>query len=348
VKALLLLALLLTPQDATSGATDEMVWVPPGRFTMGWDGPEGRFDERPSHAVEMKGFWIDRTEVTNAQFRRFVEATGYVTTAERAPRWEDLRAQLPPGTPPPAPEDLVPGSLVFTPPTHGVHLDDMTQWWSWVPGACWRHPEGPGSDLEGRTNHPVVQVSWYDATAYADWAGKRLPTEAEWERAARFDHDGQPYVWGKSFQPTGEPMANVWQGRFPDQNSALDGYARSAPVGSFPPNALGLFDMAGNVWEWTMDQFRPDTYSKRLEALEPGGHCSNPLGPSTTADPRNPYAPDSRVQKGGSFLCHESYCSSYRPSAKMASTPDSGMSHLGFRCVRDGDPPKSPGAPGSR
>ena len=355
MEALFTLALSLAvagiPEESGVAAPDEgpaMVWVPPGRFTMGWDGPDGRYDERPSHQVHVDGFWIDATEVTNAQFRAFVEATGYVTTAEVPPRWEDLKLQLPPDTPEPPAEDLVPGSLVFTPPEHGVPLNDITRWWSWVPGASWRHPQGPGSDLEGLDDHPVVHVSWFDANAYAAWAGKRLPTEAEWERAARFGQDGQPYVWGRHFQPDGKARANVWQGRFPDRNSALDGFVATAPVASFPPNELGLFDMAGNVWEWTLDQFRPDTYEKRSAALEPGGCCSNPRGPDTTADPRNPYSPDSRVQKGGSFLCHASYCSSYRPSAKMAAPPDSGMSHLGFRCVRDGEPPAVGDADGAR
>ncbi len=316
-------------------APEGMVWVPAGEFTMGWDGPEGRADERPAHRVRLAGFWIDATEVTNAQFQAFVAATGYVTTAERAPEWEELRTQLPPGTPPPDPGSLVPGSLVFTPPPGPVPLDDPSQWWSWVPGASWRAPEGPGSSIEGRGNHPVVHVSWFDAVAYAAWAGKRLPSEAEWERAARHGADGRRYVWGDVLEPDGRPRANLWQGRFPDQNTLADGFATASPVGSFPPNALGLFDMAGNVWEWTADAYDPLAYGSRVAELGPGACCVDPRGPQQAADPRNPFAPDSRVQKGGSFLCHASYCSSYRPSAKMASTPDSGTNHLGFRCVRD-------------
>lgn len=302
---------------------------------MGWDGPEGRFDERPAHNVHVDGFWIDTTEVTNAQFRVFVEATGYITTAEQPVDWEQIKHQLPPGTPKPPSDQLLPGSLVFTPPDHGVDLRDYTQWWTWTSGACWRHPTGPGSTVHELEDHPVVHVSWDDAQAYAAWAGKRLPTEAEWERAARYAHDGERFVWGDSLTPSGEHMANIWQGEYPHDNTTEDGFEDAAPVKSYPPNALGLYDMAGNVWEWTSDRFRPDTYVKRAEQIAPGGCCANPTGPDTTADPRNPYASDSRVQKGGSFLCHASYCESYRPSAKMASPPDTGMSHLGFRCVSD-------------
>ena len=316
-----------------------MAWVPPGDFEMGWDGADGRFDERPAHRVRVDGFWIDTTEVTNGQFLAFVEATGYVTTAERTPRWEDLAEQLPPGTPRPPESVLVPGALVFAPPERAVDLRDYTQWWSWVPGASWRHPAGPESTIEGKGDYPVVQVSWDDAVAYARWAGKRLPTEAEWERAARYAHDGQRFLWGDELTPESRHMANIWQGEFPHRNSAKDGHTGAAPVGSFPPSALGLYDMAGNVWEWTSDQFRPDTYASRASDIAPGGCCVNPPGPDSTADPRNPYASDSRVQKGGSFLCHASYCESYRPSAKMASPPDNGMSHLGFRCVSNAPSP---------
>jgi formylglycine-generating enzyme required for sulfatase activity len=327
-----------TAEAASSASTPPgMVWVPAGRFTMGWDGPEGRYDERPAHPVEVDGFWIDVHEVTNDQFAAFVAATGYLTTAERPIDWEELRAQLPEGTPRPPDEVLVPGSVVFTPPAHAVDLRDFQQWWTWTPGASWRHPEGPGSSIAERGDHPVVHVSWDDAVAYADWAGKRLPTEAEWERAARFGREGARFVWGEELLPEGRHMANIWQGTFPHRNTLEDGHRGTAPVGTYPPNELGLVDMAGNVWEWTLDQFRPDSYARRLAELEPGTCCSNPTGPSSTADPRNPYAAVSRVQKGGSFLCHASYCESYRPSAKMASPPDSGMGHLGFRCVATPD-----------
>lgn len=316
-----------------------MVWMPAGEFTMGWDGDGGRFDERPAHRVRVGGFWMDATEVTNARFRAFVDATGYVTTAERAITWEELQKQLPPGTPRPEDEMLAPGSMVFTPPRRAVDLRDFTRWWSWVPGASWRHPTGPGSSIEGMDAYPVVHVSWDDAAAYCAWAGTRLPTEAEWERAARFGHDGERFAWGDELEPGGRHMANIWQGSFPHDNTGEDGFAGAAPVGSFPASALGLYDMAGNVWEWTADQFRPDAYAARVAGIGPGGCCVNPKGPESTADPRNPYSDDSRVQKGGSFLCHASYCESYRPSAKMASPRDTGMSHVGFRCVSDAPGP---------
>ncbi len=342
-------ALVLVACLASAGAahdddppTEGMVWIAAGEFTMGWDGPEGRSDERPAHRVHVDGFWIDATEVTNEQFSAFVEAAGYVTTAERKPEWDELKKQLPPGTPAPPEDTLVPGSVVFVPPDHPVGLDDFTRWWAWTPGASWRSPEGPGSTIEGRGRHPVVHISWDDAVAYAEWAGKRLPTEAEWERAARLGNDGARFAWGDELAPGGVPMANIWQGTFPHLNTKADGYERAAPVASFPPNAAGLYDMAGNVWEWTADRFHPEAYSRRVRTLQPGTCCSNPTGPDRSADPRNPYAKDSRVQKGGSFLCHASYCESYRPSAKMSSTPDSGMAHLGFRCVSDAPAPGAP------
>ena len=327
-------ALLAPIQDAPHEAPPGMVWIPGGEFTMGWDGPEARPDESPSHPVHVDGFWMDATEVTNAEFAVFVEATGYLTTAEQPVDWEELARQLPPGTPRPDPGVLVPGSLVFTPPSTPVPLDDVSRWWTWTPGASWRHPQGPGSTIEGKDEFPVVHVSWFDAVAYAEWAGKRLPTEAEWERAARLDNPGARYAWGDELVPHGVHRANIWQGSFPHENRPEDGFAGAAPVQSFPPTSIGLYDLAGNVWEWTADRFRPDTYALRVRDMEPGTCCSNPKGPATTLDPRNPFAEDSRVQKGGSFLCHASYCSSYRPSAKMASTPDSGLGHLGFRCVR--------------
>ena len=316
-------------QDAPPG----MVWVPSGEFTMGWDGPEARFDEKPAHRVRVDGFWMDATEVTNAQFRAFVEATGYLTTAERPVDWEKMKAQVPPGTPRPSDEVLQPGALVFTPPDHAVDLRDFSRWWTWTHGANWCHPKGPGSSIVGNDDHPVVHVSWEDAVAYCEWAGKRLPTEAEWEHAARYGQDAQRYTWGPELSPDGKHMANIWQGTFPHDNTNGDGFVGVAPVKSFPPTVLGLYDMAGNVWEWTADQFHPGEYARRVEALKGETCCVNPTGPVTTADPRNPYAPDSRVHKGGSFLCHADYCESYRPSAKMAAPPDNGMSHLGFRCV---------------
>lgn len=303
-----------------------MVWVPGGEFVMGTDDEAAWPDEKPSHRVRVDGFWIDKTEVTNAQFRKFVEATGYVTTAERKPDWDELKQQLPPGTPKPPDEKLVAGSLVFQPTSGPVNLNDFSQWWHWTPGANWRNPEGPDSDLDGREDHPVVQVSWYDAVAYCEWAGKRLPTEAEWEFAARGGLAGKPYVWGDKRDSSRE-FANLWEGEFPQINSASDGYIRTAPAATFKPNQFGLFDMAGNVWEWCSDWYDYTIYDSRTEVV-----IDNPRGPKKSFDPLRPHQPQ-RSQRGGSFLCNDSYCSRYRPSARHGCAPDTGMSHVGFRCV---------------
>ena len=312
-----------------SAAPPGMVWVPGGEFTMGTDSDLGWPDEKPAHRVRVDGFWMDVTEVTNAQFRDFVEATGYVTTAEKPPVLEELKRQMPPGMSPLSPEKLVPGSLVFRPTKGPVDLRDYSQWWHWTPGASWRRPEGPDSNLDGRENHPVVHVSWDDAVAYARWAGKRLPTEAEWEFAARGGLDGKPYVWGdEPFNPK-KPQANIWQGEFPYHNTAEDGYERTAPVKSYPPNGYGLYDMAGNVWEWCADWYDLDLYRRRAGR----GVVVNPTGPERSADPTRPFTPQ-RVQRGGSFLCNDSYCSRYRPGARHGCSPDTGMSHVGFRCVQ--------------
>ena len=305
----------------------DMVWIPGGEFLMGTDDANAWPDEKPAHGVSVRGFWIDKTEVTNADFRRFVEATGYITTAERTPNWDELKEQLPPGTPKPAPEKLVPASLVFQPTSSPVRLDDIAQWWVWTPGADWKHPEGPDSDLSGRENHPVVHVSWDDAVAYAAWAGKRLPTEAEWEFAARGGLSGKPYVWGDEAPSDTVIHANLWQGTFPFRNTQQDGYVRTAPVGSFESNGFGVYDMAGNVWEWCSDWYDRELYPQRAGPL-----VENPTGPSQSVDPERPYSPQ-RSQRGGSFLCNDAYCSRYRPSARHGSTPDTGMSHVGFRCV---------------
>lgn len=305
------------------------VWVPGGEFTMGTDSDLGQPDEKPAHRVRVDGFWMDETEVTNAQFRAFVEATGYVTTAEKPVDVDAIMKQMPPGTPTPPKERLVPGSLVFTPTSGPVALNDVSQWWKWTPGADWRHPEGPESNIDGKDAHPVVQVSWDDAVAYAAWAGKRLPTEAEWEFAARGGLDGKPYAWGDEPFSVKKPQANIWQGRFPYKNTAIDGYERTAPVKSYAPNGYGLYDMAGNVWEWCGDWYQIDLYRTRAGK----GVSVNPTGPEKSSDPRQPYSP-LRVQKGGSFLCSDSYCSRYRPSARHGCTPDTGMSHIGFRAVR--------------
>lgn len=286
-------------------------------------------DEQPAHRVAVDGFWMDETEVTNTQFAEFVKATGYVTTAEKVPTAEEILANSPPGTPRPSPELLVAGSLVFTLTEHKVPLNDVRAWWTWTPGANWRHPEGPHSDLKDREDHPVVHVSWFDAEAYANWAEKRLPTEAEWEFAARGGLKQQPYVWGSEPFDETKPQANLWTGSFPYENTAKDGFVRTAPAKMFAPNEYGLYDMAGNVWEWCSDWYDRDLYRKR----SPTELTSNPRGPMQSNDPMRPFTAQ-RSQRGGSFLCNDSYCSRYRPSARHGCTPDTGMSHVGFRCVK--------------
>jgi formylglycine-generating enzyme required for sulfatase activity len=315
----------------------------PGRDGLGVPAADaGEHDESGKILVDrvrVDEFWIEETEVTNADFRAFVAETGYVTTAERPVDWEELKKQVAPGTPMPSEEALAPGALVFTPPNNVASIMDFTQWWTWVSGANWKHPLGPGSSIDEKDDYPVVQVSWFDAAAYAEWAGKSLPTEAQWERAARFGQDAARFAWGTELTPDSRHLANIWQGTFPLQDDATDGFAGAAPVRSFPPNELGAYDMVGNVWEWTADMFQHDAFAERSTALNAEGCCYNPTGPSVTADPRNPHSRDSRVQKGGSFLCHADYCSSYRPSAKMGTPSDTGLSHVGFRCVY------SPGSP---
>lgn len=324
----------VAPPTATAAPDDSpppagMVWIPGGEFRMGSDTDSGWDDERPSHRVRVDGFWLDATEVTNAQFREFIDATGYVTTAEKAPTVEEILAQSPPGTPPPPKEMMVPGAVVFTPPDKEVSTDDFFQWWSWTPGANWKHPEGPESDLADRDDHPVVHVSWDDAVAYCKWAGKRLPTEAEWEFAARGGLKGATYVWGEEPPSDVKPQANLWTGEFPHQNTAKDDYARTAPVKSFPANGYGLYDMAGNVWEWCSDWYDRDAYQRRSLS----DVTINPRGPNQSIDPQRPFMPQ-RSQRGGSFLCHDSYCSRYRPCARHGCSPDTGMSHVGFRCAK--------------
>lgn len=317
-----------------SSATTGMVWVAGGQFTMGSEDSISRLNERPSHQVQVNGFWIDETPVTNAQFRRFVGATGHVTVAERPPEWEELKKTLPPGTPRPDDSLLVAGSMVFTPSTGPVDLRNMANFWTWTPEASWQHPEGPDSDLAGRNEHPVVHVAWDDAVAYAAWAGKRLPTEAEWEFAARGGVDGGRYYWGDEFQKDGRFMANTWTGDFPYRNTVEDGFERTAPVRSFPPNGFGLYGMAGNVWNWVSDRYQPDTFQQRADEE----FCSNPTGPAQHL-PGSPHQMQ-RVVKGGSFLCHPDYCASYRPSARRGLPSDTGMSHVGFRCVSEAPSPE--------
>ena len=310
------------------GSSEGMIFIPGGEFVMGATDEEGRPDEYPAHKVKVDGFWIDVTEVTNAQFKKFVEATGYITTAEKAPDWEELKLQLPDGTPKPADSLLVAASLVFTPPSHPVPLNNIVQWWSWKKGADWKHPQGPNSSIEGKENEPVVHISWYDATAYSKWAGKRLPTEAEWEYAARGGKPGQKYFWGNEDIESGKPKANTWQGQFPNSNTNWDRFGRVAPVRSFGPNKYGLYDMAGNVWEWCSDWF-DETYYRSLS----NNISHNPAGPAKSYDPMEPTVPKKTI-RGGSFLCNVSYCEGYRVSSRMKASPDTGMEHTGFRCVR--------------
>lgn len=320
--------------DSSSEKADDpkapsgMVWIPGGEFTMGTDDPESYEAERPAHRVKIDGFWMDITEVTNEQFKKFVDSTHYLTTAEKKPDWEQLKKQVPAGTPKPSDELLVPGSLVFTPPPYAISTEDYTQWWSWQPGADWQHPEGPGSNLDGMSRHPVVQISYDDAVAYCQWAGKRLPTEAEWEFASRGGHESQRYSWGTEFRPQGKFMANTFQGVFPGKNAGEDGFAGSSPVKTFPPNDYGLYDIIGNAWEWTTDYFNVNYY----DDLAKTKLTINPKGPASAYDPREPLA-EKRVTRGGSFLCATDYCVNFRPSARQGTAFDSGMSHVSFRCV---------------
>ena len=305
----------------------DMVWIEGGTFMMGADDSEGRTDEYPAHRVQLNGFWIDETEVTNAQFAAFITATGYVTVAERKPDWEELKKQLPAGTPSPPADVLVAASLTFKPPDNAGPLNDASKWWNWTPGASWKHPQGPQSNIKDKKNYPVTHVAWEDAAAYAKWAGKRLPTEAEWEFAARGGLENQKYPWGNEAVESGKPKANTWQGKFPVLNRKWDGYGSTSPVKSFKPNGYGLYDMAGNVWEWTSDWYTEDYYQSL------GGRVTfNPQGPAKSFDPYEPTVPK-KVIRGGSFMCHDSYCKGYRVTSKMKSSTDSGLENTGFRCV---------------
>lgn len=303
-----------------------MVHIAGGTFMMGATDNEGRPDEYPAHKVEVNSFWMDQHEVTNAQFRQFVKATGYVTIAERKPDWEEMKKQLPPGTPKPPDSVLVPGALVFSPPDHAVPLNNPARWWKWVPGANWRHPKGPGSSIKGKDNYPVVQVSWDDAKAFARWAGKRLPTEAEWEYAARGGLTEKKYPWGNENPESGKPKANTWQGNFPNINTKWDYFTELAPVKSFAPNGYQLYDMAGNVWEWCSDRYNANYYKTLAKKL-----TVNPQGPEKSYDPMS--SMPMRVIRGGSFMCNKSYCKGYRVTSRMMSSADSGLENLGFRCV---------------
>jgi sulfatase modifying factor 1 len=308
-----------------------MVWIPGGEFSMGSTVeseslcglPGVTRDALPVHRVYVDGFWMDKTELTNEEFEKFVKATGYVTIAERTPTKEEF--------PTAPPENLVAGSTVFTPTKSEVPLDDYYQWWRYVKGANWRHPEGPQSDIKGKEKYPVVQIAYDDAVAYAKWAGKRLPTEAEWEFAARGGLTGKLYAWGDDFHPNNKPMANTYQGKFPVKDTGSDGFAGLAPVASFAPNGYGLYDVAGNAWEWVSDWYRADFYSELAKA---GGVARNPKGPASPLDPAEPLA-KKRVQRGGSFLCTDQYCSRYMVGTRGKGEISTASNHLGVRLVMD-------------
>jgi len=306
-----------------------MVWIPGGEFVMGTNEVDAYSAEKPAVDLQVKGFWMDAHEVTNADYKKFVDATGYVTVAEKKPEWEDLKVQLPPDTPKPDEALLVAGSMVFSPPPYAVPTQDISLWWVWVNGASWKNPEGPESDVKGRENHPVVHIAYEDAKAYAEWSGKRLPTENEWEFASRGGAEGKRFAWGDELTPGGQYLANTFQGNFPNDNQNLDGFEGLSPVKSFAPNTFGLYDMIGNVWELTDDWYDALKYA-RIAGQAPKldadmNQCYNP---------DNPFAME-RVIKGGSYLCADNYCVNYRPSARQGQAFDSGTSNVGFRLVKD-------------
>jgi formylglycine-generating enzyme required for sulfatase activity len=326
---------LFAAKSLLDKAPDGMVWIPGGEFSMGaimnGEGshamPMASNDSQPVHRVYVDGFWMDATPVTNAQFEKFVKATNYVTIAERTPTKEEF---------PTAPEEnLVAGAVVFAPTDHEVPLNNHYQWWTYVKGANWRHPLGPQSDIKGKENYPVVHIAYPDAEAYAKWTAKRLPTEAEFEFAERGGLSGKTYAWGDEFRPGGKWMANTWQGQFPVKDAGEDGYAGIAPVKSFPANGYGLYDMAGNVWEWCSDWYRPDYYQ---ELTDNGGVARNPQGPDSPFDPAEPNE-KKRVHRGGSFLCNEQYCSRYIVGTRGKGEVNTGTNHLGFRCIKSAPQP---------
>lgn len=323
------ISLLKVPPEGMNNPKG-MVWIPGGEFTQGAVATDRQAmsHEKPAHKVAVDGFFMDVHEVTNAQFSAFVKATGYVTIAEREIDWEEMKKQLPEGTAKPHDSIMQPGSLVFRKTRESVpNLYDFSQWWKWTIGANWKMPNGPGSSINGKLLDPVVHIAYHDAIAYCDWAGRRLPTEAEWEYAARAGQENGIYFWGSDENVLSQ-MANTWNGEFPVSNSSSDGFERRAPVKSYPPNKFGLYDMAGNVWEWTSDWYHTAYYDQ----LSTAGIAINPLGATTAYNETNPYAKE-KVMKGGSFLCNASYCASYRISSRMASSLDSSLEHLGFRTV---------------
>ena len=310
---------------------DSMVVIEQGIFSMGASDQNGALNrEYPVHRVKVNSFMMDIHEVTNAQFKTFIEESGYITTAEKKIDWEELKKQLPRNTPKPNDKLLEPGSLVFSMPNEVTSLIDFSQWWKWIKGANWKQPKGPNSTIIGLENHPVVHISFQDANEYAKWYGKRLPTEAEWEWAARGGLNNNIYPWGNENVNDGEAKCNFWSGNFPLENNEKDGYILSAPVMTYPANNYGLYDMAGNVWEICSDWYDANYYNYLIE----NELTLDPKGPKTWNYPREPNDPK-KVVRGGSFLCNDSYCSSYRVSARMPYSKDTGMSHTGFRCVKD-------------
>lgn len=315
--------LALTVQD------QQMSLIPAGTFRMGGHDTRAKPDELPIHEVKLDAFYMDKTPVTNREFARFVADTGYITTAERPVDWEVLKLQVPPGTPKPPAETLAPGSLVFAPPSHPVHLHNFSQWWSWKNGVDWRHPSGPESQGYG-DDHPVVHVSWDDANAFCQWAGKRLPSEAEWEWAARGGLENMSFPWGDEDVDVGDKKANIWEGIFPHKNSKENNGVWTTPVRAYAPNAYGLYDMAGNVWEWTADLYDAKYYEK----LKAKGLVFNPINKESSFDPDEPGVKKYSL-RGGSYLCHKSYCMGYRVSARMKTSGDTSLAHTGFRCAKN-------------
>jgi len=312
---------VINATPAPAAAPNGMTWIPGGTYWRGSNTSSHR-DSLPWHLVAVDGFWMDVTPVTNEQFAKFVAQTSYITIAERKPKPEDY-----PNAPP---ENLVAGSVCFSPPDHAVALNNHFQWWGYLKGANWQHPDGPQSDLKDREKFPVVHIAYDDALAYCKWAGKRLPTEAEFEFAARGGLDRKKYAWGDELQPGGKWMANIWQGQFPNNNTCLDGYRAIAPVGSFPANGFGLRDMSGNVWQWCADWYRADYYQTLANQPQP---ARNPQGPSDSLDPAE-RGVAKRVQRGGSYLCTDQYCTAYESGARGKGAPDTGTNHMGFRCAK--------------
>ncbi|MCA9063875.1 MAG: formylglycine-generating enzyme family protein [Planctomycetaceae bacterium] len=321
------------PEFQSDPRVQGMVWIPAGEFTMG--AMEGAPDEFPPHRINLTGFWMDETEVTNRQFKEFVDATGYVTLPERKPELRSIQ----PGS---GLENVrildefnVPGSICSLQLKSREEIDPQRgpySWWQYVPGANWMHPGGPDTSIEDLMDHPVVHVTWPDAIAYCKWAGKALPTEAQWEYAARGGREGMTFPWGAERNPEGEWLNNIWQGEFPIENTTEDGFARTAPVKSYPPNDWGLYDVSGNVWEWCADYYHPDYYQECALIAETGEKVTNPAGSLKSYDPQEPGI-TKRIQRGGSFMCSDQYCIGYRVTARMKGEEDTGAFHTGFRCV---------------